>query len=525
MRHSDSAMHAITAPSTSRSRLRMRTSITLLSAMLLAMLALAGFTFQLLKNQRHLLEQTLRESQSQTVALLASRIEQALIGAMRPPFLGLKNIPIDRVEANRLQQIAKTYPEVREIILLGNDMRIRHSFPLATTPEQIALTHWMADRAALEHTKTKDSNALWRVFAEQIDGQLAIFAIQRVNELDHDEGWILMHFDASVMFARYIDPMLQEFNHKQPGTITLAGPDSPWDDDALNWPVNRALPGWTLVFKANPALQAENLRRDQTLVLMITTAVIITLMITTFAVWRELMREHALVNLRNRFIANVSHELKTPLALIRMFAETLYLRRLADPDKQHEYHRTILRESERLSDMIDNVLNFSRQTRQTPLYQLNDIDLATTVGGVIADYRYRLDDMGLALHINCDNSLPAVAHDRGGIRQILLNLLDNAIKFGQQGGRIEIGLHTKDDTVELSVSDYGPGIPVSERDRLRQPFERGHSLPPDSGSGLGLAVVDQIAQAHNANFLLEHAAGNQGLRATVIFPVKQPTSP
>lgn len=504
--------------------MRMRTSITLLSAMLLAMLALAGFTFELLKNQRHLLEQTTRESQSQAVALLASRIEQALISAMRPPFLSLKNIPISDVETSRLQQITETFPEVKEILLLSNDMRVRHAFPSAKSQEQRAMIQWLADRAALEHSRTKDSMSGWHIFAEQIDGQSTLFAIQRISELDQAEGWILMHFDIDTMFTRYVQPLLQEFNAQQPGTATLVGPDAPWDDDALNWPVNRALPGWTLVFRTDPSLKAGHLRREQTLIVTITSAVIITLMITTFAVWRELRREHALVELRNRFIANVSHELKTPLALIRMYAETLYLRRLTDPEKQHNYHRTILRESERLSTMIDNVLNFARHQRLTNLYQLHDNDLSETVSGVIADYRWRIEDQGLALHIDCDDTLPPVAHDRGGVRQILLNLLDNATKFGRQGGCIEIGLHAVDGHVELSVVDYGPGIPTAERDRLRQPFERGANLPHDSGSGLGLAVVDQIAQAHHAEFRLENAAENHGLRAVVTFPVKEAAS-
>ena len=493
--------------------------------MLLTILALAFSSSELLKRQRQMLEQAMIESQSQSVELLANHIEQELINAMRPPFLTLKNIPAQRVESARMQRITRTFPEVKEILLLRDDLKVHSSYPPVTTPAQRALIQWLADRTALEQIKPNDNSMSWHLFAEQIDGQSTLFAIQRVNQFDQTDGWILMQFDIDTLLTRHVRPLLDEFNAQQPGTAKLIGPDQPWDDDALNLPVNRALPGWMLVYRSDPAANAEVLQREQTLIVTITTGVILTLIITTFAVWRELRREHAQAELRNRFIANVSHELKTPLSLIRMYAETLYLRRLKDPEKQHEYHHTILREAERLSTMIDNVLSLARHQRVTQLYRLHDHDLLATVTGVITDYRWRIEEQGLTLATNFDAVLPPVAHDEGGIRQILLNLLDNAAKFGHAGIRIEVELHTHNSQVELCVSDYGPGIPASERERLRQPFVRGHNLPSDSGSGLGLAVVDLITQTHNATFRLEQPTGHAGLRAVITFPIQPPESP
>ncbi|MEW5755418.1 MAG: HAMP domain-containing sensor histidine kinase [Pseudomonadota bacterium] len=502
----------------------MRTSIALLGAMLLTMLVLAGSTFELLKGQRLLLTQATRESQAQAAALLAGSIEQALIGAMRLPFQKLSNIPVDQIARARLQQVAREYPEIKEILLLGADMRVRQGFPTPSTPEQRVLVQWMADRAALEFVKNRDGGSSWHIAAEQIDGQSLLFAVQRINEWDQAEGWILMHFDLPAMFARHIQPLLNEFNAHQAGTATLAGPEAPWDDDALNWPVTRALPGWTVVVQPDSGRAAEHLRREQILILILTAALIVMLLMATFAVWRELRREHSIVALRNRFVANVSHELKTPLALIRMYAETLYLRRLTDPEKQHEYHRTILRESERLSAMIDNVLDFSRHQHLGEPYRLDERDLRETVLNTIADYRRHVEEQGLSVCVDCDPALPPVAHDRGGVRQIVLNLLDNAVKFGKEGGRIDIALHAKEGAVELSIADYGPGIPEVERERVRRPFERGRHPSAANGSGLGLAVVEQIAQAHHAGFRLEGVPGRQGLRAVVVFPVKEMTA-
>ena len=103
--------------------------------------------------------------------------------------------------------------------------------------------------------------------------------------------------------------------------------------------------------------------------------------------------------------------------------------------------------------------------------------------------------------------------------QILLNLLDNAAKYAAGGGVVQVRLSPREDSVELAVIDFGPGIPARERDRLRTAFERGGEVDANSGSGLGLAVVDQIAEVHHARVSLEMRQGGSGLEAVVSFPI------
>jgi signal transduction histidine kinase len=245
---------------------------------------------------------------------------------------------------------------------------------------------------------------------------------------------------------------------------------------------------------------------------------LLAMVMATFSVWREIRREHALVDLRNRFVANVSHELKTPLALIRMYAETLYLKRVTDAERQHHYHRTILREAERLTQMINTVLDFARLNQGLKIYQLTDMDLHETVTNVLEQYGPRLEEQGLRLDVRLDPNLPPVAHDRRGITQILLNLLDNAAKYGAGGGIVRVVLMGDRDWVELEVSDFGSGIPVKERARLRKAFHRGAEAEGESGSGLGLALVEQIAEAHHAHFILDTPDEGKGIKAAVSFP-------
>jgi signal transduction histidine kinase len=226
-----------------------------------------------------------------------------------------------------------------------------------------------------------------------------------------------------------------------------------------------------------------------------------------------------LVDLRNRFIANVSHELKTPLALIRMYAETLYLRRITDEQRQHQYHRVLLSEAERLSRMINTVLDFSRLSQGGVLYHLTETDLRRSVEEILDSYRWRVEEQGLRLEIALDEDIPPVAHDRYGVTQMVLNLVDNAVKYAAAGGEVRVMLRAADTGVELLVIDRGPGIAAEDRERLRKPFERGKEADPASGSGLGLALVEQIAAVHHAQFTLASPPDGIGVAAVIRFPV------
>jgi signal transduction histidine kinase len=501
--------------------MRPRTSIALLIALLLAILTVSGLTITLLQGQRSRLEEAVRNSQAQTMALLSNRVEQAVFAALRPPFLALKNVPPAEVDAERFAQIRDDFPEVEQVLFLSDAMRLKSSFPPPSDKTRRRLDFFLVQRTVQEGITTKEQPYALHTFIETLDGRPALFAVQRVSEIEPSAGWILMRFNLGVIQQRQLEPLLAEFGAKLGGPVQLNDADAPWDDDALNWPVGRPLPGWLLVFKRSDEMAAGQLRGQRALVLGVTAAVILAMVTATFAVWRELRREHALVDLRNRFVSNVSHELKTPLALIRMYAETLYLRRVSDGPRQHQYHRILLRESERLSQMINAVLDFSRLSQGVEPYRLTEHDLHATVSGIIDSYRWRVEDAGLRLETSLDADLPSVAHDRYGVTQMLINLVDNAVKYGAAGGVVEVALQAAGDGVELTVTDRGPGIPEEDRERVLRPFERGRESDPASGSGLGLALVEQIARSHHARLALTTPAEGQGLRAVVHFPIER----
>lgn len=504
--------------------MRARTFIVLLAMLLLAIVAISVLTIKIMKGERTLLEETIRDSQAQTMALLSNRVEQALLAALRPPFLALKNIPAAVVDMQRFATIRTDFPEVEQILFLRDDLSVQGSLPPPQDERDQRLNTFLAQRVQLEGIAARQDSYILHTFVENLEDQASLIAVQRVSEIDKASGWILIRFDMDVLEQRRIAPLLAEFSAKLGGEVKLKDPDAPWDDDALNWPVGKILPGWLLVFSATEQAAAQRLQREKDVMLGVISAVILAMMMATFAVWRELRREHALVDLRNRFVANVSHELKTPLSLIRMYAETLYLRRVTDEDRLHQYHRVLLHEAERLSQMINTVLDFSRLSQGITLYRLTETDLHRTVEDVLASYRWRVEDAGLRLEEHLEQDVGPVAHDRNGITQILINLMDNAVKYAAAGGVVIVSLRAAANGVELAVSDHGPGIAAEDRERVRRPFQRAADADPATGSGLGLALVEQIAATHHATLQLESASTGRGLAAVVCFPLMKEQS-
>jgi signal transduction histidine kinase len=223
----------------------------------------------------------------------------------------------------------------------------------------------------------------------------------------------------------------------------------------------------------------------------------------------QLGRERALQRLRSEFVSSVSHELRTPLTQIRMFAETLLLGRVRSPDESRRALEIVDREARRLSQLVDNVLLFSRVERGTVALQPEPQRLAPLVREVIETLRPQTTDAGARMLATLEDG-PTAAVDADAFRQILINLLDNALKYGPPGQAVEIVLRGDGDVARLSVADEGPGIPPGDRERV---FERFRRLEHDrrsavAGTGIGLAVVRDLVSRQGGRSFVE--AGERG---------------
>jgi len=215
----------------------------------------------------------------------------------------------------------------------------------------------------------------------------------------------------------------------------------------------------------------------------------------------DLRRQSALARQKTDFVSNVSHELKTPLTSIRMFAELLTEGRVDSREKQSSYLKIISAEAARLTRLINNVLDFAKMERGEKKYHLEPCDLSTTVNEVVQNYRPHLEANGFHLQTRIAEHLPTIPCDRDALSQVLVNLISNAEKYGGEKKEIEIEAVQANESVEIRMMDRGPGVPAGTEDKIFEQFYRAHDSLGSGiqGSGLGLTLARQIARAHGGD--------------------------
>ena len=252
-------------------------------------------------------------------------------------------------------------------------------------------------------------------------------------------------------------------------------------------------------------------------------ALTIVLSVTLFGgylLWRDVNREMRIAALRSQFVSSVSHELKTPLTAIRMFAETLQLDRV-DAGTRAEYLDTIVNESERLTRLLNNVLDFAKIEEGRKAYRREPASLANVVRVAARAMTYPFEQHGFDLLTEIDDSVPPVDGDADAIEQAILNLLTNAMKYSGSGRRIELRLTREGRHAVISVRDQGIGIPPADQTRIFEKFYR-ISTPENQripGTGLGLTLVDHIVKAHDGSVRVESAPGS-GSVFSIYLPLR-----
>jgi signal transduction histidine kinase len=253
------------------------------------------------------------------------------------------------------------------------------------------------------------------------------------------------------------------------------------------------LPGWTLQVYFNPAA---NIAGGYNALSTIMVAILVmSVLIGGTLLMREARREASEAARKTNFVSNVSHELKTPLTTIRMYAELLGEGRVRDQAKQASYLTTIISESQRLTRLVNNVLDFSRLEQGRKQYNPADVAIAPVIQSVIESQKPRLDEAGFTI----GSSFPAGAEvrihaDRDALEQVLINLIDNAMKYAASGRQIDIRVTVDSQFAYISVNDRGPGVPVAHRERIFEMFHRVDDSITASqpGAGLGLSIARRL---------------------------------
>ena len=231
-------------------------------------------------------------------------------------------------------------------------------------------------------------------------------------------------------------------------------------------------------------------------------------------------REVRVAEIKSNFVASVSHDLKTPLALIQLFAETLELGRVRTPERAQEYYRIINGEAKKLTRLIENILDFSRMEAGLRPYRMEPANLSEVVTRVLARMETQFAQGHFVVQTDMAPALPRVLADEGATEQAIENLLANAIKYSGESKRIEVRAQLNGDHVAISVTDHGVGISRREQGRIFRKFYRVQRElgGGPQGTGLGLAIVDHTMRGHDG-FVRVSSEPQQGSTFTLHFPI------
>jgi signal transduction histidine kinase len=239
---------------------------------------------------------------------------------------------------------------------------------------------------------------------------------------------------------------------------------------------------------------------------------------------RDVARQRETNHIREDLVSGVSHELKTPLTLIRVYAETLAADPAAAEEDRRTYYDVIVRETERLGSLIERVLNFSRVDRGERTYRFKPVDLAGIVGETARTYREFLRTRGFTLEVDIAPGVPVVTCDADAVAEALVNLIDNAANYSGDAREIAVSLrHGAGVTVVIEVEDHGIGIDRSEIGHVFERFYRGKCQSGRGGYGLGLFLVKHTAEAHGGRVEVDSVPG-AGSRFRIVLPTTRPTA-
>ena len=437
------------------------------------------------------------------------RIEQQIISRDNAVFHLIDVADPEGLRSRWLPLAERVSPSVRAVLIFTTDLEVVDFVARAAQDEQRAFLKVFRKSIAPEidmndlsigqlrhlHTTVAGTSYLISYMALQNDGQTFIVAAH------HDTGYIIRE-EFPRLFA---NEEAAYFNIIDEDSKRVYGDSLAKVSDylvGLRFPTT--LYRWRLQVapKDAPLLEQQAREREINKAALIALSVAIMILGVAFFVYATL-KERRLNALKSDFIANVSHELKTPLSVVRMFSEMLLTGRVSSVERQKQYIETICRESERLSALLENVLDFAALERGKQRYEREAADLSELVARAVETVRLRLE--GGAILLSTPQPGPLVRVDVQAVLLAIINLLDNAIKYGE-GTPIEVAVHAMKREVCVSVRDHGPGIPGDE---IRRVFERFYRVRKPGqhirGSGIGLSLVKHIADAHGGRAWADNA--------------------
>jgi signal transduction histidine kinase len=356
-----------------------------------------------------------------------------------------------------------------------------------------------AEHLAAEYLETVDS--------QPEDGLLSTGELSDLWHVKTPNGSVVALFKEEKIRMEMLELMVREFSLAD-ATIELILPGETRDrrSPVPTLPASEMLPGWSLALAFTGPDPFSAASRHQTLVYRWTGALVIgTIALLAFVLACYLTAQMRLTQMKNELVSTVSHELKTPLASMRALVDTLLANRIEDPKQSREYLELISKENHRLSHLIENFLTFSRIERGKQQFRFESISPEVIARDAAEALKDRLESSQCQFTVGTDNDLPDLSANRDALTTVLVNLLDNALKYSGKDKRIRLRVFMKGNHICFEVSDNGLGLNAAERKHIFDRFyQADQSLTRQRGGcGLGLSIVQHIVNEHRGTVEVE----------------------
>ncbi len=352
-------------------------------------------------------------------------------------------------------------------------------------------------------------NYLLMIVGEESQWKLAILLINPVDFIEL--------FLASKMHQITKDQYIITARHSVDKQLIFA-------TDSFEIPEALAKPFWLLpnyelgiVGKGDSIQSVSRERRSLNKISVIALGVF--LLVGFILIARNIRKEMQLAQMKSDFASSVSHEIRTPLALINMFAETLLLNRVKTEEKKREYYEIISKETARLKNIVNKILNFSQLESEKRTFELMEESLNDILKETLHTYSFHLENKGFTFTVDYQDNLPHILCDREALIEAIINLIDNAIKYSGEERQIKLLTGLQDRMAYIAVQDFGIGIDAAKQKLIFDKFFRvtHGDVYHVQGAGLGLSIVKQIMDAHEGRIELESKPG-KGSTFKLLFP-------
>ncbi|MFC2161828.1 ATP-binding protein [Acidobacteriota bacterium] len=368
-------------------------------------------------------------------------------------------------------------------------------------------------------------------FLTSSDGNLQLISYRIISSNKSGETLFAgFKWDLGLLKSEILPEILKEISEQsglhlsvldEKAGVTSTEQEEGISNDSLSLTFRNFLLPWKL-FASQDAFQdlQKTARREKFFYGILLGVIVVLMFIGVLLIARDVSRETETTQLKTEFVHNVSHELKTPLTLIRLYGETLQRKENLSNEDKHEAYEIITKESERLSHMINNILDFSRIEMGRKEFDFKKGNLSDVLRDTLDSYRYHLKKKGFSIEEEITSDLSDIVFDKEAIASVLINLLSNAMKFSPEKKEVKVTVFREDEFIGFQVADQGIGISPEVQSRIFERFYRlqNRATSESKGSGLGLTLVKHIVEAHGGEIRVD-SEPEKGSVFSIYIPV------